>query len=86
MDTDDADERSGPVQDESSGRFTESYSDEAFIDALDELGGAASTSDVADELGCPHRTALDRLGKLDDADAISSRMVGRSKLWLPPDD
>jgi uncharacterized membrane protein len=69
-------------RDEDTGRFTTEFEDEDFIRALEELGGSASTSDIAEQLDCDRRTAYLRLNDLEDAGCISSREVGNSLLWM----
>lgn len=64
------------------GKFTEKYPASAFLDALRDLGGAAGTADVADEVGCPQRTAYHRLSNLRDDGQIDSRQVGGAMLWV----
>lgn len=68
-------------RDEETGRFTTEFQDEDFIDAITELDGSASTSEIADFLDCDRRTAYLRLNKLEDKGHISSRKVGNSLLW-----
>ena len=58
------------------------YLTTAFLDALRELGGATGTTDVADEVGYPHRTAYHRLLNLRDNGQINSRRVGGAMLWV----
>lgn len=67
---------------DAAGQFTEKYPASAFLDALRDLGGAAGTSDIADEVGCPQRTAYHRLSNLRDDGQIDSRQVGGAKLWV----
>lgn len=68
-------------RDDDSGRYTETYPPEEFVDALDALGGAAGTQDIADEVGCKYRTANAKLHELEDAGRISSKKVGNAYLW-----
>jgi uncharacterized membrane protein len=68
-------------RDEDTGRFTTEFEDEDFISALEELGGSASTSDIAEQLDCDRRTAYLRLNELEDTGRISCREVGNSLLW-----
>lgn len=46
-----------------------------------------TASEVADALGCSRRTALDRLGELDEGGGVASKKVGgRARVWwVPPD-
>lgn len=73
-------------QDEETGRFVEGYPPEVFINALDELGGAASTTDVENKVGCSRRTTLDKLNTLADEGTIDRQKVGTSFLWTYADE
>lgn len=68
-------------RDEETGQFTIEFTDQEFIEAIQDLDKSASTSEVANKLGCDRRTAYLRLKKLEDGDRISSRKVGNSLLW-----
>lgn len=72
-------------RDDESGKFEEKYPTEAFLNAIRDLGGAAGTADVADEVGCPQRTAYHRLSNLRNNGQIDSRQVGGSMLWVVED-
>ena len=63
-----------------SGKFTPTYTPEDFLDALGELD-LPTTRDVADHVGCAHRTALHHLNQLEDEGRVMSREAGRAKLW-----
>lgn len=67
-------------QDSESGQFTQVYSDEDFLAALEELG-QAGTADVAEAVGCGEKNAYRRLGALEEEGRVTSRTVGRAKLW-----
>lgn len=71
-------------QDRESGKIEERYSDETFIDAV-ENHEPASTSEVAEAVGCTRRNALNRLKTLEDAHRIQSKDVGRSFVWFAED-
>jgi hypothetical protein len=66
--------------DSESGEFEQVYADEAFIDALDELG-QAGTVEVAEAVGCGEKNAYRRLGALEEEGRVTSQTVGRAKLW-----
>lgn len=68
-------------REEESGKYTEVYPPDAFIEALESLSGAAGTQEVADEVGCAYRTAFAKLSDLEEEGKISSRKVGNAKLW-----
>lgn len=56
------------------------YTDEAFIDAV-RAREPAATSEVAEAVGCPRRTADYRLRRLEEAGAVASKMAGNSLIW-----
>ena len=62
------------------GRFEATFEPEEFLDAVRDLE-LPTTADVADAVGCAHRTALHHLNSLEDSDALDSRLVGRAKVW-----
>ena len=68
-------------RDEKTGQYTESYPPEEFLSAINSLDEAASTQQIADEVGCAYRTAHAELTKLEEEENITSRKVGNAKLW-----
>jgi len=72
-------------RDEETGKYTERYSSDEFISALEFLDGAAGTQEVANEIGCAYRTAHAKLTTLEKEDKITSRKVGNAKLWMLPE-
>ena len=64
------------------GKISQKYSDEDFLEAILEHQ-PASTSEVAETVGCSRRNADIRLRKLEEADKVKSKMVGNSLVWLP---
>ena len=79
-----ANERTMPrKRDEASGRYTESYPPEAFLDAIREAeDGLAGTGEIAEAVGCSERLALLKLDQLADEGRIRRRNIGRSNVWL----
>ena len=71
----------GKDREEESGKYTTSYTDSEFIEAIQHLEGMAGTSEIAEEIGCTQRTAYTRLKSLEDQSRIESRKVGSSLLW-----
>lgn len=65
-----------------SGWFEKEHVDEDFLEAIEALGGTAGTAEVADEVGCPQRTAYHRLDELRDAGRIEGRKIGGSIAWM----
>lgn len=66
------------------GKFTEgsvAYTDDDFLEAVDSLE-LPTTSDVGREVGCGRSTALRRLTDLEERGAITSRTVGKARVWL----
>lgn len=71
----------GKDREEESGKYTTTYSDSEFIDAIRQLGGLGGTSEIADAIGCTRRTAYTRLQSLENEGQVSSRKVGNSLAW-----
>jgi predicted ArsR family transcriptional regulator len=72
---------SNPERDKS-GKLTEQYSDEDFLEAVKEHE-PAGTSEVADEVGCSRRNADVRLRQLEEDGLVESKMAGNSLIWSP---
>ncbi len=71
----------GKDREEESGKYTTTYPDSDFTDAIQELGGMAGTSEVAETVGCTRRTAYTRLKTLESEGQVSSKKVGNTLLW-----
>lgn len=72
-------------QNDETGKIRRKYPDSAFIDAVSEHT-PASTSEVAQSVGCSTDNAYRRLKRLEGAGEVQSKMVGNSLTWLPTDD
>ncbi|WP_246391668.1 HTH domain-containing protein [Halosimplex pelagicum] len=71
----------GKDREEESGKYTTSYPDSSFLEAIQQLGGMAGTSEIAEEVGCTRRTAYTRLKSIEEDGRINSRKVGNSLVW-----
>lgn len=69
------------TRDETSGRYSDTFSDAAFVTAIQELGGAAGTREIADRLDCHRDTARRRLNQLTERGEVERRDVGDAALW-----
>jgi len=67
-------------RDEQSGTFTERYTDEDFLQAV-EQHAPASTSEVAEEVGCTRRNAGVRLKKLAEAGMVNRKKIAATQVW-----
>ena len=67
-------------RDEKSGKFTEEYPSQEFIEALAERG-PSGTTDISDYIGCDRRTAYLKLKSLEEVGEVRSQKVGNSLLW-----
>jgi predicted ArsR family transcriptional regulator len=57
----------------------------AVFEARDDYAEPLTASEVADELGCSRRTALNKLDSLEaDTDLTSKKVGGRSRVWWIP--
>lgn len=63
------------------GRYREQYPPEAFIEALKAEGGQASTSVIADRVGCTQSNAYQKLSGMADAGVVEKRQFGRTVAW-----
>lgn len=70
-----------PERDPESGKLTERYSDEDFLEAVAKLE-PASTREIAEAVGCSRRNADVRLRKLEEAGEIRKKKVGNSLTWF----
>ena len=62
------------------GRFEPTFEREEFLDAVDDLE-LPTTAEIAESVGCAHRTALHHLNNLEERGDLDSRMIGRAKVW-----
>ena len=67
-------------RDDESGKFTEKYSREAFLQAVDKLDNA-TTARVADDVGCSYDLAYRRLKQLEEDGEVSQTKIGSSFIW-----
>lgn len=67
------------------GRFTEEYSADDFLDAVRELQPATST-EVAEEVGCARQNADYRLSRLEEEGKVRSKKAGPSTIWMLADE
>ena len=67
-------------RDEESGKFTEEYPLQEFLEVLAEHG-PSGTTDIADFVGCDRRTAYLKLKSLEKEGEVQSQKVGNSLLW-----
>lgn len=67
-------------RDEESGKFTQKYSREAFLQAVSTLDNA-TTARVADEVGCSYDLAYRRLNGLEENGEVTRTKIGSSFIW-----
>lgn len=70
-----------PDRDADSGRYVAEYEAADFLAAIQALGGQASTTEIATEVGCDRRTAYQWLSDLREQGRVSAREVGSAFLW-----
>lgn len=57
----------------------------AVFEARDDYAEPLTASEIADELGCSRRTALNKLHRLSEQTDVRSKKVGgRSRVWWIP--
>lgn len=59
--------------------------DGQFLSALQDLGGAAGTNEIAEAVGAPYRSTHDCLNRLFETGDVNRRSIGESFLWLLAD-
>ena len=69
-----------PDRDEDTGKFSTEYPAESFIQAVNELD-TATTSKVAEKVGCSYDLAYRRLRELVEEGALKKVSVGGSFVW-----
>lgn len=67
-------------RDEESGRYTDDFSDDAFL-AVIQKEEIAGTTEIAESVGCTRRQALNRLKEMESEGLIESKDVGRALVW-----
>ena len=72
-------------RDSETGVYDERYPLDAFVQALDRLGGDVGTKDVEEAVGCEYRTAIAKLHELENRGLVTSRRVGNAYLWNLPE-
>lgn len=71
-------------RDDESGRFREEYPTEAFMKAVEE-SDVATTSKVAERVGCSYDLAYRRLNTLSENGKVERTDVGGSFVWARTD-
>lgn len=69
-----------PERNEDTGKFEEEYPQEAFLDAIRELD-SATTTEVAELVGCSYDLAYRRLNRLADEDTVKQTKIGNTFVW-----
>ena len=72
-----------PEDRDEEGKYSETYSDSDFIEAVRELP-VASTQNVAEEVGCSYDLAYRRLGDLFEEGQLKREEVGSSFVYYTP--
>jgi predicted HTH transcriptional regulator len=67
-------------RDEDSGKFTEQYPENAFLEAIKRLD-TATTTKIAEEVGCSYDLAYRRLNSLLSEEKVERKQVGPSFVW-----
>ena len=68
-------------QDRETGKITQRYGDEEFIEVVKD-SAPASTSEVAEGVGCSSDNAYRRLKALEEIGKVESKMAGNSLIWF----
>ena len=66
---------------ENTGQFDRKYSDAEFIEAVADIGPLAASSDIAEQVGCNHITANERLRALAEDGRVEGQRRAGAVLW-----
>ncbi|ELY68861.1 winged helix-turn-helix domain-containing protein [Natrinema versiforme] len=73
-------------RDDETQRFNDEYTDDDFLNAVRECP-VASTTEIAERLGCNQSTAYRRLTKLEDDDEVMSESLSaNARVWYVADE
>ena len=75
----------GKDREDETGKYSTSYPDSDFLNAIQNLDGLAGTSEIAKEVGCTRRTAYTRLKSIEEEGQVVSQKIGNSLVWSLPD-
>lgn len=70
-----------PERSDETGRYTDTYLREAFIEAITAEGRHAGTGEIAERVGCDHDTAYKKMLSMEQDGSVESRNVGNTLLW-----
>lgn len=69
-----------PARDDETGKYNQEYPIESFFEALEEIE-VATTSRVAERVGCSYDLAYRRLNELEKKGSIAKQDAGGSFIW-----
>lgn len=70
-----------PNRDDETGRYTDEYDIDDFLEAIKSEEGVAGTGEIAKRVGCAHDTAYKRLQRMEQDGLVSARKIGNTILW-----
>ena len=73
----------GRKRDPETGKYRRSYTDEDFLNLLEET--RLATSEIADRLGCHRTTAHSKLRELEERKVVESTEAGSTLIWEAAD-
>lgn len=73
-------------RDEDTGRFQEKYPPNEVIAAIRDIGGRATTAEVAEQIGSSRGSAYEKLRRMEENEQIKSRKTGRVRVWSVAED
>lgn len=68
-------------RDKETGEFVEKYPQETILTAMQECGGIAATSEIADALDANRNTVYKKLREMEADGVITSRKAGGIRVW-----
>jgi uncharacterized membrane protein len=68
-------------RDDETGEFVDKYPQEAILTAIQECGGLAATSEIADDLDASRNTVYKKLRVMEEDGDVTSRKAGGIRVW-----
>lgn len=66
---------------EESGQFERAYTTDVLAQAIDDLGGYATTKEIAEEIGASQSITRRRLREFAEGGGVSRREAGNTYIW-----
>jgi hypothetical protein len=76
----------GMSRDTGNGQYVKTYTTDVLAQAIDDLGGYATTKEIAEEIGASQSITRRRLREFAEDEGVSRREAGNTYIWENSDD